>query len=184
MPENNLSPELVAFVKQQKDRQEIWDCLVRYTRGLDRHDKELMASAYHPDAWDDHGLKSASGSDFCDWAIGFHGQIQTHHQHFIANHTVELDGNTAHAETYYFFWGENIEGPPSLAFGRYVDRFEKRDGRWAIAYRRCITEKAGAFVEVDMPGEMKAMNASTGPCRRDRQDASYARPLTRSTPNQ
>lgn len=183
MSENVLSPELATFVQQLKDRQEIWDCLVRYTRGLDRCDPELMASAYHPDAWDDHGSKSAAGGDFCNWAIGLHSEIQTHHQHFISNHTVELDGDTAHTETYYLFWGENLEGPPTLAFGRYVDRFERRDGRWAIAYRRCITEKVGAFIDADVPDELKAMNVSTGPCRRDRQDVSYARPLTRQTPN-
>ena len=183
MSENDLTPELVAFVKQQKDRQDIWDCLVRYARGLDRFDQELMASAYHSDSWDDHGMESATGADFCTWAIGLHNQIQTRHQHFISNHTVELDGDTAHAETYYHFWGENLEGPPTLAFGRYVDRLEKRDGKWGIVYRRCITEKVGAFVDVDLSDEARAMNASTGPCRRDRQDISYVRPLTRSTPN-
>ena len=182
--EDRLPADLVAFVRRQKDRQEIWDCLVRYTRGLDRFDHALMASAYHSDAWDDHGMKSANGAEFCAWAIGFHGEIQTRHQHHITNHAVEFDGDTAHAETYYFFWGDNLEGPPTLAFGRYVDRFEKRNGRWAIAYRRCITEKVGAFVEIDQPAEFKANNDLTGPCHRDRRDISYVRPLTRSTPNE
>ncbi|KHK93176.1 nuclear transport factor 2 family protein [Novosphingobium malaysiense] len=184
MSDVSMPSDLVAFVREQKDRQEIWDCLVRYARGLDRFDMELMASAYHPDAWDDHGLKSAGGGDFCEWAIGFHGQIQTRHQHFIGNHSVELEGETAHAETYYFFWGENLEGPPTLAFGRYLDRFEKRNGKWAIAYRRCITEKTGTFRDADLPDGFAEANAATGPCRRDRHDASYARPLTRETPNE
>jgi hypothetical protein len=178
-----MTPELVAFVKQQKDRQEILDCLHRYTRGVDRHDKALMASAYHPDSWDDHGMASASGSDFCDWAIGFHAQIQTAHQHCITNHVVELDGDTAHAETYYIFWGENLQGPPTLSFGRYVDRLEKRGGEWKIAYRRCIIEKAGQFLNADIPEELKAMVTPTGPVRWDKGDVSYVRPLTRETPN-
>jgi len=38
--------ELMAFVRQAKDRQEILDCLHRYTRGVDRQDKALMLSAY------------------------------------------------------------------------------------------------------------------------------------------
>ena len=183
MSDNGLTPELIKFLRQQQDRQEIWDCLVRYSRGIDRFDHELMASAYHADAWDDHGLKSAPGSDFCAWAIALHGRIQTKHQHFISNHSVELEGETAHTETYYHFWGENLEGPPTLAYGRYIDRFEKRDGKWAIAYRRCITEMVGSFKEAVLPAEARVERTSLGPCRRDRQDASYLRPLTRETPN-
>jgi len=184
MPEMTLNPELIVFLNEQKDRQEIWDCLVRYSRGIDRFDHELMASAYHPDAWDDHGMKSAPGGDFCAWAISLHSRIQTRHQHFISNHSVELDGDTAHTETYYHFWGENLEGPPTLAFGRYLDRFEKRNGKWAIAYRRCITEKVGSFSEAHVPAEANVNRLPAGPSRRDRKDASYIRPLTRSTPNE
>jgi hypothetical protein len=183
MADDVMTPELVAFVKQQKDRQEIWDCMLRYTRGVDRFDHKLMKSAYHPDAWDDHAVHSASGADFCDWAIGLHTQIQTSHHHHITNHVVEIHGDVAHAETYYIFFGDNVEGPPMLSFGRYVDRLEKRNGEWAIAYRRCLIEKAGLFMEADLPPEAKAQNASTGPNRRDRQDVSYVRPLGRETPN-
>ncbi|TAL00844.1 MAG: nuclear transport factor 2 family protein [Rhodospirillaceae bacterium] len=180
MPEDVMTPELIAFVKQQKDRQEIYDCLLRYTRGVDRHDKALMVSAYHPDAFDEHGIAEGLPSAFCDWAIGWHGEFQTRHQHIITNHTVDIDGNTAHAETYYIFWGENREGPPTLAFGRYVDRLEKRDGKWAIAHRVCVNEKSGQFVESALPEEIAAKMNSTGPNRRDKLDVSYVRPLRRA----
>jgi ketosteroid isomerase-like protein len=183
MAEDTMTPELLAFVKEQKDRHEIKEALLRYARGVDRHDKELMASAYHADSWDDHGMKSAPGPEFCDWAIALHHDLQTKHQHYMLNHSVELDGDVAHAETYYFFWGENRAGPPMLAFGRYIDRFEKRDGKWAIAYQRCITEKTGKFIADDLSPELQALNDSAGPSRRDRQDISYARPLTRDTPD-
>src|SRR5580698_10968530 len=45
---------LAAQVRYLTDRQEILDCLNRYCRGLDRLDPELIASAYHPDAVDNH----------------------------------------------------------------------------------------------------------------------------------
>lgn len=179
MADDTLTPELISFIREAKDRQEIHDCLLRYTRGVDRHDKALMRSAYHPDAIDEHGVAEGDPVAFCDWAIGWHGEYQTRHQHIITNHTVELDGDTAHAETYYIFWGENREGPPTLAFGRYVDRLEKRDGKWAIAHRVCVNEKSGAFVEIDMPEEWLAAMHSTGPDRRDSSDVSYLRPLTK-----
>lgn len=44
MTDPTLTPELLAFIQQAKDRQEIHDCLLRYTRGVDRHDKALMQS--------------------------------------------------------------------------------------------------------------------------------------------
>lgn len=172
-----LDADLLAFVRQAKDRQEILDCLHRYTRGVDRHDKALMLSAYHPDAIDQHGVAEARAEDFCDWAIGWHGEFQTKHHHVIGNHTVELDGDTAHAETYYIFWGENRQGPPSLCFGRYIDRLERRDGRWAIAHRVCLNEKIGHFIDAVLPQDWARAAASTGPSARDRSDLSYVRPL-------
>lgn len=173
-----LDDELTAFVRQMKDRQDILDCLHRYTRGIDRHDKTLMLSAYHPDARDEHGVAEGVANDFCDWAIGWHGEYQTKHQHIITNHTIDLDGDTAHVESYYTFWGENRQGPPSLCFGRYIDRFEKRDGKWAIAHRVCINEKVGHFIDAELPEEWRAALFSTGPSTRDRTDLSFARPQT------
>lgn len=175
-----LDPELVAFVREQKDRADILACLHRYTRGVDRHDRELMLSAYWPDAFDEHGVAEGIAADFVDWAIGWHHEFQTKHQHIIANHTAELDGDTAHAETYYIFWGENRAGPPTLAFGRYVDRFEKRQGEWRIAHRVCVNEKVGQFAEVELPDEARQLLYKSGPNRRDRTDISYLRPLTRN----
>lgn len=175
----DMTPELVTFVREQKDRHDIHECLMRYARGVDRHDVELMKSAYHPDAWDDHTVVSLGGSDFCEHIIADSRAKHVRHLHNITNHSVELDGNVAHAESYYIYWGENVGADPTLAFGRYIDRFEKRDGRWAIAYRRCVIETSGSYVEKPRP----AIFDQTGPSRRDSSDISYVRPLSRATPH-
>jgi ketosteroid isomerase-like protein len=179
MAEDVMTPDLIAFVRQQKDRQEIFDALLRYTRGVDRADKELMKSAYHPDGFDEHGVADGDPEKFCSWAIGWHGEHQRSHQHIITNHTVELDGDTAHGETYFIFWGDNREGPPTLAFGRYIDRFEKRDGKWGVAHRICATEYVGTFNEIDVPEDWRQKLRSVGPVSRDKDDVSYRRPLLR-----
>ena len=179
-----LDDDLTAFVRNMKDRQEILDCLHRYTRGVDRHDRALMLSAYHPDAVDEHGVAEGVASDFCDWAIGWHGEFQTKHQHIITNHTIDLDGDMAHVESYYTFWGDNREGPPSLCFGRYIDRFEKRDGKWAIAHRVCINEKVGHFIAAELPDEWHKALVSTGPSTRSSDDISYSRPLRTGKQNE
>jgi hypothetical protein len=177
MADTEMTPDLIAFVKEQKDRHDIWQALLRYTRGIDRGDKALMASAYHPDAVDEHGVAEDDPDQFTDWAIGWHAENQFQHQHIVVNHSVELDGNTAHGETYYIFWGENRDAPPTLSFGRYVDRYEKRAGIWAIAHRVCVNQLTGSFNPVDIPEEYLTMMRSTGPNTRDRNDISFDRPL-------
>ncbi|GGC02998.1 hypothetical protein GCM10011494_21910 [Novosphingobium endophyticum] len=179
MADTKLTPELIAFVQEQKDRADILAALHRYTRGVDRHDRELMLSAYWPDAFDEHGVAEGVAAQFVDWALGWHHENQTRHQHIISNHTVEFDGDTAHGETYYIFWGENREGPPTLAFGRYVDRFERRDGEWRIAHRVCVNELSGQFIAPPISEAWKDMLYKSGPSRRDKGDVSYVRPLTR-----
>jgi hypothetical protein len=173
----SLTPELIAFIQEAKDRQDIHDCLLRYTRGVDRHDKDLMKSAYHTDAVDEHGVAAGGPDDFCSWAIGYHAEGQRQHHHIITNTYLDLDGDVAHGETYYMFWADNRVGPPTLAFGRYIDRFEKRDGVWGIARRVCVNEQAVALGEADLPPDFLAAMNATGPSTRNRDDISYDRPL-------
>ncbi|MET0246426.1 MAG: nuclear transport factor 2 family protein [Sphingomonas sp.] len=173
-----LTPDLIAFIRDQKDRADIQACLLRYTRGVDRHDRATMLSSYWPEAYDEHGVAEGVAADFVDWALGWHGKYQSKHQHVITNSTVELDGDTAHGETYYIFWGENREGPPTLAFGRYVDRFERRQGEWRIAHRVCVNEFTGNFAAAPVPPEWAELLYKSGPNRRDAGDVSYVRPLT------
>ena len=182
MAQPELTPDLLAYLRGAADRQAILDCLHRYTRGIDRADRALMLSAYHPDAVDEHGVANLGAEAFVDWAIKWHGEFQTRHQHIITNHTVELNGDIAHGETYYTFWGINREGPPTLAFGRYIDRFEKRGGHWAIAHRVCVNEAVGHFTLTDLPPEWRNELESTGPNRRDSNDISYQRPLISGLP--
>jgi SnoaL-like protein len=162
------------------DRAQILDCLHRYTRGMDRLDRELARSAYHDDAIDDHGGFLANVEDFLDWAFDYHAK-QVRHQHYVSNHFVELDGDTAHAETYYTFVGTDRDEtkPVEIVGGRYLDRFDRRDGRWAIAARVCVEEW-----RVLVPSALSARLAAVvgRDVRRDRDDVSYRRPLTVELP--
>ncbi|MEO5597056.1 MAG: nuclear transport factor 2 family protein [Novosphingobium sp.] len=180
MSESEITPDLLQFLKESRDRQQITDCLLRYTRGVDRHDAALMRSAYHDDACDEHGVAKGSPVEFCDWAISYHAANQNQHHHIITNTSIDLAGDTAHGETYYMFWGDNREGPATLSFGRYIDRFERRAGKWAIAHRVCINQQTTALGELEMPEEWVAIMKSTGPSRRDKDDLSYDRPLLKS----
>ena len=174
MIDANLERALRALV----DRQEIHDVIVRYCRGVDRLDRELILSAYHPDAIDDHGLFVGGPEAFADHFFAFHSKMQSSTQHIITNHFCDLDGDTAHTETYWLFAGMNRSGPAlSLGGGRYVDRMERRGGRWAIAQRKCLYDWQGQPGDYDLsPAQLQAM-LGAGAATRDRRDPSYERPL-------
>lgn len=171
--------ELVQAVTILQDRQAIVDCLMNYCRGVDRLDRALLLSAYHADAIDDHGMFVGSPKEFADWAFNYHSEHQHSTQHIITNHCCELDGDTAHTETYWMFAAMNKLGAPlSLGGGRYIDRLEKRNGRWAIAARKCLVDWSGKPGEMPMPQAAIDAFLATGVPSRDRDDPSYQRPLT------
>jgi hypothetical protein len=171
------SDDISAIVRGLKDRQDILDCLYRYCRGIDRFDRDLLLSAYHADAVDDHGVFVGVAADFADWALTYHREYQVSHHHAILNHSCELDGDTAHTETYFLYEAVNKTGPVTLAGGRYIDRFERRNGQWGIAARVCVTEWAAELGPDAFPKEFKSALLSNCVRSRDKDDISYQRPL-------
>ena len=89
--------DLVAEVRRLNARAEIRDCIGRYARGVDRRDRELLRSAYHDGAIDDHVGFVGEVDDFIDWAFAYHS-TQTRYQHYLLNHTADVVDDTAHAE--------------------------------------------------------------------------------------
>ena len=159
------------------DRQDIVDCLHRYARGMDRFDRELLLSAYHSDAIDDHGSFVGSPVEFWDHFHAKHTKYNTGHHHSLSNFSIELQGSTAHTETYYLFESINADDSITLHGGRYFDRMEKRDDQWKIAARVSIVEWHGKLREVHYEPAFATAMAASGVGRRDRTDRSYERPL-------
>lgn len=179
-----------TITRQLHDRQAIQDVLMTYSRAIDRLDRELLISVYHPDAIDDHGVFIGGPEEFADWAIAMHTATHLSHQHCVLNFTCDLDGDTAHTESYYMFLGMNRAGAPlGVAGGRYLDRLEKRDGRWAIAARVCVRDwapldepatsldQSRMTVVQDQSDALRALMRQGPQPSRDRDDPSYARPL-------
>ena len=169
--------ELRAKLREWSDRTEILDCIHRYARGMDRLDRELVRSAYHEGAIDDHAGFVGPVEQFIDWSFAYHAG-QTRHQHYVTNHSVELDGDEAHAETYYLFIGTDRDPakPLTVTGGRYVDRLARRNGRWGIVARVCLVEWVTESTSLLGP-EALAFLAPIQTVARDRPDTSYERPL-------
>lgn len=184
-------PTNEQMITELWNREQIRQCLHRYARGVDRFDRELILSAFHSDAVDEHGKFVGTPEEFVDWALHLHGTAQLSHQHCLLNHWCDLDGDTAHAETYFMFTAMNHKGNPlTIGGGRYIDRLEKRDDMWRIAARVTLRDWSNLENIPDIgdlsamtstaaslsDDERRFMNDGRGPAR-DKTDPSYERPL-------
>jgi hypothetical protein len=96
-----------ARIQMLIDKQDIYELMCRYTRGVDRFDKELVQSCFWPDATTIFPLSADSAfrgqySDYLDidaetW------RPYTAQQHYLCNHlSQQVDGDQALGETYQF----------------------------------------------------------------------------------
>jgi hypothetical protein len=160
------------------DKLAIREALEAFSRGMDRFDREAYLSAFWPDGTMAAGPFVGSPADCWDWAKPMHeeGQILTHHALLQSN--IDLDGDSAHSETYYQFVARNRDESIVLAGGRYVDRFERRNGEWRIALRTNLIEWASMPPAIPPPFADVPDIADNGVSSRGTDDPSYQRPLT------
>lgn len=163
----------LADLRWLADRTRIRDCLHRYTRGLDRHDADLIASAFWPDAEISYGRHFRGLRDpFVAWSNKLHAARWKAHSHNVTNQSVEFDGDTAHVESYVVYFHRKADNDVDVGIGRYLDLFERRDGEWRILKRQFVVEmmfEAGASIFDEDRFFPRG--------RRDREDLGYARPL-------
>ena len=155
-------------VQERLDIEAIRDALMRYCRGVDRLDPDIISSVYHPDAHDDHvGLiftGETVGRGLVDWLT----ETMDATSHNLTTSNIEVDGDSAGSESYtttMHLQTVNGEQRALLAFARYIDRFERRNGEWKIVDRLVVPEMTGWI-------EMERFDFAT-PARRDRTDPSY-----------
>lgn len=173
-----VSHPALARLAHLLDRQDILDCLVRFSRGMDRFDRDIFLSAFHPDAVIAAGEFVGGPVPLYEWARKLHEQGQSSTHHNLLNHSCDIDGDVAHAETYYLFVGRNRDETNWIAGGRYIDRLERRDGSWRIALRTNAVEWSGLVPTLPIPfAEVPDIHLNGAPAR-SKEDPSYRRPLT------
>jgi hypothetical protein len=105
MTENTGEP---SAVEKLIAKSEMYDVLMRYCRGVDRDDPELVASVYWEDGYDDHGaMFQGPGWEFAKFFAGVPGRKKSAGaMHVIGNHYVEFEGpDLAFSEAYYITLG-------------------------------------------------------------------------------
>jgi ketosteroid isomerase-like protein len=133
-----LAPEVQRLVDEAAIRRVHLD----YCRGIDRRDWELVRSCYHPDAIDYHGPFEGGVEAFIEWAVELMDEVAMT-MHFVGNQIVDVDGDVAWHEAYClaFHRLKSTDGSPAVDWVvnvRYLDKMERRDGRWKIADRLVV----------------------------------------------
>lgn len=159
---------------------------IEYDRGLDRHDESLVRNIFWPDAALSYGSR-VTIADLPAWANASHAN-RAAIQHHVTTLNVDLDGDTAHVEGYIVFSSDmprdtsfDSPGAPTpgrarvpsittLSTGRYINRYERRDGDWRISVHDYVHELGAQLETVDL--------CAIGCLGRwDQTDLSYLRPL-------
>jgi len=130
---------LDARIDQLESRMALRDLVSNYCHGVDKHDIGLFMSIWHDDAvW----KIGPPFGDFVGAADIRHALVdviwpawrETHH--WTTNLTVDFaDGDTATGVCDVNCNGATPDDVMQVVSATYTDRFERRDGRWAIAQR-------------------------------------------------
>lgn len=134
------------------DQLEIAQVINAYAEGVDGKRAELVMSCFHPDATFQYLDEAPApvAAFFAASAPNAEGLVTT--CHYLSNHVAIVDGDSADSQVY--LWAYHLVNakaphrPPLfpakgeayavIIGGRYLDRFERRDGRWRIARRRLV----------------------------------------------
>lgn len=152
------------------DRQSITDSIYQYCRSVDRLDAKLGRSIWHEDSYADYGKThyQGDGKGVIDWIIVRHRFLAAH-SHQVSNILINVDGDTAGSESYYHatLRFKLVRFVRQIGiWGRYVDSWSRKNGRWGIDKRIAIID----FDELSKAKEMTRPKIS----RRNNSDPSYA----------
>jgi hypothetical protein len=86
---------LVPTAETLLDREAIREAMARYCRGVDRLDADLIKSAYHPDAFDDHGPFKGLRDEFVAWVVPFLRREYVVTSHHLTTQSIEVQGDVA-----------------------------------------------------------------------------------------
>jgi hypothetical protein len=140
-----MKQALEAELRTLLDKQAIHDLVLTIARGTDRYDGRLLSECIARDAVIDlGGPEPMKGAAFAS-ALKPPSDPRPGRMHLIANVLVDVDGNSAFAESYFVSYQDILregERATRIRSGRYLDKF-RRDGHgWKLAQRTIVDEWA------------------------------------------
>jgi len=138
--------ELDTRLRDMLDQHEIRTLLAEYCHACDRADEAMIADCYTgADSFDDHGNVKASGPEYAAIMAGKIVERTEAMAHILGQSLIIVDGDSASAETFFIAYfrlppGGGEPGRVNQLIGRFVDRLERREGRWKIRRRTCVRD--------------------------------------------
>lgn len=135
----NPSASLDSALTDLIAKQEITDVLHRYCQGCDHSDEEILRGVFHEDCITDHAGWRGKSQDWVTMALQWLSN-RVAVTHIVTNPYVQLYGERAIMNCHFIGYNrvptaDSNMLEESLVKGRYIDRFEKRNGVWKIAHR-------------------------------------------------
>jgi hypothetical protein len=133
-----------AAIDEMLDRAELYELAMKYGRAVDRCDRELLISLYHPDAVDNHGADfQGNPQQFADY-VAKSASILEASCHYILNTSYVIEGDRANGELYFYAYHRRLppESQEIVVCGRYLDVYERRNGAWKILKRELVWDWA------------------------------------------
>jgi len=129
---------------QLADIHEITQVIYTYCHGVDHSDEEALRSCFHPDATHEHGEYKGKSLDFIPFIIDFN-RDRRGQTHAVTNCIVRIEADRAFSDSQFSAYSRStpIDGKINEMFvkGRYLDRFERRNGAWKISHRLGVHDR-------------------------------------------
>lgn len=147
-----MEADILAKLEWLMAQQELHDLNMRYCRATDRCDVALWRTTFHPDGTGDYGFFKGNGWEFGAKTLPTLRERFAATHHCIGNERFVIDGDRAEGEVSVFAVKSSKSDPREAEFtmGRYLDRYERRNGSWGLVHRRYILDRwdAQRFGEV------------------------------------
>ncbi len=136
--------DMAARLDALESKDAVAHILYDYARANDRVDEALLRGCFWAESLHHHGGFNGKSSDFIGFALKILRTVK-YTAHHISNVAVEVKGDQALSECYYFAHHRRdakTGGGEEDAFfeGRYIDRLERRAGAWKIIQRRGLSD--------------------------------------------
>lgn len=152
------------------DEAELRALSATYTRGLDRHDRDLVRSVFADDATTHYGSFRGGPDEMADMAMkALSAYAAT--QHFLGQINLGIHGDEATGEVYFqAFHQHATDDFDRFICGRYIDRYRRTPEGWRMTHR---TEVVDWTRTEPTASEYFAKRPETVRGARDRTDLSY-----------
>jgi hypothetical protein len=162
-----IPEDLISATRAALARQDIHDLIMAQARAMDRRDEASLKSLWHPGATVDvGGFFTGGATEYCAFVLQGTADLKRMY-HSVANEWSRVEGDSAVAESYVIAFttaSEEVDEASTdmddLIGGRYLDRFERREGTWKFTHRTYVMDWTMRQPSTDLSDEPGSMYES------------------------